>query len=326
MSQPHDRRPAGIAPTTILQKFVHPALAELHLGNVTVPGRFEAHRIEGFIARLKDLPKGTAAEVAEAYGLDKVPGWPVGGPLYVLRFRAGSPLLYTTTYGGQTAEGARQMGSPVVYPPPFLGTGYTPSAAHLVPEYFLELTEVPAGTEMWRIGVDGESVRVGKYVHRQLGWVRTVGSAFGPSTWGQGPISLRPTVRRGLTARYRGQDFDADFGPDAGQVTLHPMPGTPAPADFTEREGTRSLAVLDAEVAELSYRRQLCTWRDAPFELVDLGPQEAVLHFLGENYEVAEALGLVEVDYRVWRVVVPRAELVDVRPEVRPVERGVLTA
>ncbi|OZM70856.1 hypothetical protein CFN78_23390 [Amycolatopsis antarctica] len=326
MTEAHDRRPAGIAPTTILQKFVHPALAELHLGNVIVPGRFEAHRVAGFVSRMKDLPSGTAGELAEAYGLDKIPGWPVGGPVYVLRFRAGTEMLYTTSFGGQNAEGAQRMNSPVIYPAPFVGTGYTPSSEHTIPEYFMELTEIAAGTEMWRIDADGTSLRVGKYVHRQLGWVRTGSPSFGPATWWRGPISLRPTVRRGLTARYRGLDFDADFGPDTGQVTLHPMPGTPAPPDFTEREGTRSLVVLDAQTDELTYRRQLCAWRGAAFELVDLGPQEAVVHFLGQNYEVAEQLGLTEVDYRIWRTIVPRSELTDVRPEVRPVRRGVLTA
>ena len=326
MSEPHDRRPAGIAPTTVLQKFVHPSIAELHLGNVTVPGRFEPHRIEGFVSRMKDLPTGSATELAEAYGLDKIPGWPKGGPVYVLRFRAGTEMLYTTTFGGQNAEGAQRMGSTVVYPEPFLGTGYTPSTEHTVPEYFMELTEVFAGTEMWRIEVDGKSARVGKYVHRQLGWVRTGSPSFGAATWWRGPIPLRPTVRRGLTARYRGLDFDADFGPDAGEITLHPMPGTPAPVEFAEREGTRSLVVLDAQTDELSYRRQLCTWRGAPFELVDLGPSEAVLHYLGENFEIAEQLGLIEVDYRAWRAVVPRAELTDVRPDVRQIQRGVLTA
>lgn len=325
MSQPSDRRPAGLAPTTILQKAVHPALAELYLGNVTVPGRFEPHRVEGFVARFKDIPQGGAAEIAEAYGLDKIDGWP-SGAVHVLRFRAGAELIYTTTFGGQDTESAQKMGSRVVYPAPFLGTGYTPSTKHTVPEYFMELSEIPAGTELWRLDEDGSSARLGKYVHRQIGWIRTGGASFGPAAWSDGPAPLRPTVRRGITARFRGVDFDADFGPGTGEITLHPMPGTQAPPDFTEREGTYSLIIQDAQAEQLDLRRQLCTWRGQPFELVDLGPQNGVLHYLGENYEVATNLGLSEVDYRVWRTTVARTELTDVRPEVRPVTPGVLTA
>jgi len=49
-----------------------------------------------------------------------------------------------------------------------------------------------------------------------------------------------------------------------------------------------------------------------PVELVESGPEQVVIHYIGENGPRAADLGLAEVDYRVWRGCVPRTELADV--------------
>ena len=159
---------------------------------------------------------------------------------------------------------------------------------------------------------------MGKYINRQIGWYPIGDVGFGPGRYWPAPVGLRPTVRRGLVATFRGQGFDVDFGPRPGILTLHPLAGQPAPPDFTEGV----LEVPDAAVDELSYLRKLCTFRDAEFEIIGIQGDQAVLHFLGENYEVAHQLGLTEVGFRQWRTVVGRAELSDVRDEIRPIRRG----
>ena len=239
---------------------------------------------------------------------------PLGGPVYVLRFRAGQPALYRTSYGGNTAAGARRMGTTTVLPPPFLGTGYTPSRSHVIPEYLLDLVELPAGTEMWQITESGEERRVARYLHRQSGWVN-LALAFGPAGWWPPPAPLRPAVRRGIVARFRGEDFDADPGPAAGQLTLHPLPGRPAPADFDNTDGIHTAVVSDAQLDEVVRIRQLCTWRDAPFELLDIGPNQAVLYFIGDDHGIASELGLTQVDYCTWRTIASRSELSEIRIE-----------
>ncbi len=306
---------AGIAPDTPIQKVLHPTIADLYRGNVVVPGRFEPHRTTGFCTRFQDVATRTAADIAESYGLDRVPGWPLGGPVHVLRFRAGQPALYRTSYGGNTIEGARRMGSTTVLPPPFLGTGYTPSRSHVIPEYLLDLIELPAGTEMWQITESGEEQRVARYIHRQSGWVNLAGAAFGPAGWWPPPAPLRPAVRRGIVARFRGEDFDADPGPASGQLTLHPLPGRPAPADFDDNDGIHTAVISDTRFDEVMRIRQLCTWRSAPFELLDVGPNQAVLHFIGDDHEIASELGLTQVDYCVWRAIASRSELSEIRIE-----------
>ncbi|MET8759366.1 hypothetical protein [Lentzea sp. NPDC004782] len=310
------QKAAGIGPETILQKIVHPAVAQLYLGNVVVPGRFEPHRTAGFVTRGQDFPQGTADQFAETFGVDKVEGWPKGTQ-YVLRFLAHTTQLFDTSFGGPTLEGAQKMGTTRVYPVPFTGTGYTPSAQP-IPEYVMELAELPAGTELWRFEPNGEGRSVGKYIHRQIGWYPIGDVGFGPGRFWQAPVALRPTVRRGLVATFRGQSFDVDFGQRPGVLVLHPLAGQPAPQDFVEGV----LEVPDAAVEELGHQRLLCTFRGAEFEVIGIQGDQAVLHFLGENYEIAQQLGLTEVDFRQWRTVVPRGELADVRDEIRPIRRG----
>lgn len=314
------QKAAGIGPETILQKIVHPAVAQLYLGNVTINGRFEPHRTAGFVTRGQDFPNGTADEFAKAFGVDRVEGWPTGTQ-YLLRFYAHNTEFFETSFGGPTLEGAQKMGTTRVYPLPFTGTGYTPSDSP-IPEYVMELTEFPAGTELWRFEPNGGGRSVGKYVNRQVGWIPTGDVGFGPARFWESPVPLRPTVRRGLTATYRGQEFDVDFAPRPGTLLLYPLPGHQAPEDFAERDGYRFLEIPDVVVDELNHVRKLCIYKGAEFEILGIMGENAVLHFLGENYEVARQLGLTEVDFRQWRIIAPRRELTDVRDDVRQIQRG----
>ncbi len=275
-----------LLPDTPMQKVVLPGLVDLMLGNVTVPGRFDPHRVAGFVTRLEDVPSGSATELTQRYGLDQVPGWPSSADLHVLRFYAHSPV-------------------------PFIA----PFERHV---YQMELLEFPAGTELWRIDDHGSEQRIAAYLHRQIGWVGTAPVVLGPGRWNTPPVPLRPSVRRGLVARYMGGDFDADFGPRPGEVTLHPLPGQAVPEGFLEQAGTYAQAVPIADLEELVLLRWRLTWQGLPVELIESGPGQGVVHYLGEDGQHASDLGLAEVDYRVWRGSVPRSELGDVHQERVP--------
>ncbi|MGH3796475.1 MAG: hypothetical protein ACRDSP_16475 [Pseudonocardiaceae bacterium] len=282
-----------LKPDTPMQKVVLPGLADLTLGNVVVPGRFDPYRIAGFVTRLQDVPAGSSAELARRYGLNLVPGWPDTPELYVLRFYAHSPELYIAPFERSV--------------------------------YQIDLLELPAGAELWRIDAEGGELRVGAYLNRQVGWVSTAPVRLGPGRWNQPPVSLQPTVRRGLIARFRGEDFDADFGPRPGEVTLHPLPGSQPPADFAEQAGTFTLAARICEVESLELVRWRAGWRGLPVELVESWPQQAVIHYIGENGPRASEFGLAEVDYRVWRGSVPHSELTDVQRQCTPLSRDCST-
>jgi len=272
-----------LTPDTAMQKIMVPGLVELTLGNVVVPGRFDPYRIAGFVMRLEDVPASPSSELVRRFGLDQVAGWPVTDELHVLRFYAHSPQLYIAPFDSGI--------------------------------YQVDLIELPAGAELWRIDSRGEEQRVGAYLNRQVGWVSTRPPMLGPAGWNRPPAPLRPTVRRGALAQYHGVDFDVDFGPHPGEVTLHPLPGQQAGEDFIETAGAYTLPVMIDELDSLEVLRWCGGWHGLPVELVDTGPERAVIHYLGGNGPRASDLGLVEVDYRVWRGCVPRTELTDVREQ-----------
>ncbi len=272
-----------LMPDTPMQKVVLPGLVELTLGNVVVPGRFDPHRVAGLVMRLEDVPAGSSHELARRLGLDEVAGWPVADALYVARFYAHHPQLYFAPFDRSV--------------------------------YQLDLIELPAGTELWRIDAQGDEQRVGAYLNRQVGWVSTRPALLGPGGWNRPPVPLRPTLRRGLVAQYRGESFDADFGPRPGEVTLHPLPGMRPPAEFIDQAGVHTLPVTISELDSLELVRWCGGWYGLPVELVEAGPERTVIHYLGGNGPRAAEFGLAEVDYRVWRGSVPRNELIDVQEQ-----------
>lgn len=276
-------RISDLMPDTPMQKVVLPGLVDFFVGNLVVPGRFEPHRVSGYVTRLEDVPTGTAAELFRSYGLDQVPGWPPSRDLHVLRFYAHNAALYQSPYDRSV--------------------------------YQIPLMELAAGTELWRIDPTGTEQRVAAYLNRQIGWVGTAPVLLGPGRWNQAPVTLRPTVRRGAVATYRDVDYDVDFGPAPGEVTLHPLPGQDPPPDFTEQAGKYSLTVRIADLEVLAHLRWRGVWRGLTVELVESGPEQAVVHYVGDAGQRAMELGLAEVDYRVWRGPVPKAELAEVHQE-----------
>jgi hypothetical protein len=269
-----------LMPDTAMQKVMLPGLVDLTLGNVVVPGRFDPHRIAGFVTRLEDVPASSSSELIRRYGLDQVTGWPITDELHVLRFYAHSPQLYIAPFERSVFQ--------------------------------VDLMELPAGAELWRIDADGDEQRVGAYLNRQVGWVSTGPTTLGPASWHRPPVPLRPSVRRGLVAQFRGGDYDADFGPHPGEVTLHPLPGRRAPEEFVEQASVCTLPVVIEELDSLELVRWCGSWHGLPVEIVESGPDQAVIHYIGENGPRAADLGLAEVDYRVWRGWVARMELSDV--------------
>lgn len=306
---------AGLAPTTVIELPVPPPLAPAYAGNLAIPRAFEPHRAAGFCVRAADITSGDAAAVRAQHGLAGDPTWTPHGdadPLHVLRFYASWPGAFVVPFGGSTPEGAQRMGTGRVYPEPFLGTGYTAYAPRPVPQYWLPLTELPLGTELWRIGADGTQQPIAAYLGRYTGWRLQPGvEPFGQQPWQNAPQALRTSVRRGLRAVYQGGDYDADFGSEPGRITLYRSGGA--------AEAVQSRAVLDAQCDAVRYVRLLCRWRGARFEAIDADPDSVTLNYLGENHLEAGSLGLTEVGYHVWRITVPRTEASEYTEETREI-------
>jgi len=305
----------GLSPRTVIQLPIPRRLAELYAGNTVVPGRFEPFRIWGLCSRMVDVVRvDSGAEARAIHGLaDALDDFPVGDGLFVLRFPASWPGLFAASFGGQSTAGAARLNSTLVLPPPFLGTGYTKYEPVAVPEYWLELTEVPIGAELWHMnedGGEGYEVGVATYAGRYSGW-RSFPAALErglrPGGAAGAPVG---SVNRGLLIGYQGTIYPADFGPDNGMVTAY----------RTSVDGSVAARKLsEPQCDEISYFRLLCTWRGAPFEILALGEQDATIALTSGNAEQAEQLGLASAGRHAWRAQVPKAELEDVTEETRKI-------
>lgn len=301
----------GISAATIMQLPVPDHLAPYYAGNILVPGSFEPHRGGGFCVRTEDLAAGDADSFVAQHGLADAADWPRGEYFYGLRFYAAAPALYEVSFGGRTRVGAQQMGTRRVLPAPFVGTGYTNYAERAVPEYWMLLTELSIGTELWRVDGAGNQERVAVYGGRYTGWRPEPGvEPFGRYAWTAPPVPLPTSVRRGLYAVLQGVEYEAEFGPSPGEVTLYRR---------TEDGGVQSMRLPAEQCDTLTHVRLLCTWRGAPFEALSADADTIAVNYLGENYQEAAELGLPEIGYRIWRTSAPRSEVADYALEDRPV-------
>jgi len=305
----------GLSPRTVIQLPIPRRLAELYVGNSVVPGIFEPFRMWGLCSRMVDVVRvESGAEARAIHGLaEALDEFPAGDGLFVLRFPASWPGLFAASFGGQSTAGAERLDSTLVLPPPFLGTGYTKYAPAAVPEYWLELTEVPIGAELWHMnedGGDGYEAGLATYAGRYSGW-RSFPVAEERGLRPSGAAGAPPgSVNRGLLIGYQGAMYPADFGPENGMVTAYrtSMDGSVAARKLTE-----------PQCEEISYFRLLCTWRGAPFEILTIGEQDATIALTSGNAEQAAQLGLASGGRHAWRAQVPKTELQDVTEETRKI-------
>ena len=276
----------GLSPQTAIELPVTRELAELYVGNEVVPGLFEPFRVWGLCSRVVDVARvDSGAEARAAHGLAEVPEeFPVGDGLFVLRFLAGWPGLF---------RAAR-----------------APAA---IPEYWMDLAEIPIGAELWHLAEDGSDEYEQKVAHfagRHSGWqAYPVARERGlvPSAAAEKPAS---SVHRGLFATHQGAAYPADFGPDAGELTAYQ----------TAQDGSVIAHKLtESQCDEIEYRRVLTTWRGLRFELLAAEEQNATLvHITGDAQQATE-LGLTPAGRHAWRVQVPKSELETVTEETQKI-------
>lgn len=304
----------GLSPRTVMQLPITRELAQRYVGNEIVPGLFEPTRMWGLCSRMVDVARvDSGAQARAVHGLAEATAeFPEGDGLFVIRFLASWPGLFRASFGGQTTAGAARFDSTLVLPEPFLGTGYTKYAPAAVPEFWMELADVPIGAEIWHMaeaGGEGYEVGLATYAGRHSGW-RAFPAAeqrgLTPADRTQPPAGGVP---RGLFAVVQGDSYPADFGPDAGELTAY----------RTAPDGTvMSRQLGDGQCDEVNYLRLLTTWRDASFEVLALG-DDAALALTTGNAEQAAELGLTSAGRHAWRATVPVAQLGELTEETRTI-------
>ncbi|MFC1419151.1 hypothetical protein [Streptacidiphilus cavernicola] len=305
----------GLSPRTLVQLPITRQLAARYLGNSTVPGAFEPYRTWGLCSRLVDVAAADSGAAARAYhglatetaGAD----FPAGDGLFVLRFPTHWPALFQASFGGRTAAAAARLGSTLVLPDPFLGTGYTDYAPAAVPEYWLELTEIPVGAELWHLaedGTEGWEQALARYPGRYTGWHAF--PAAEQAGLSSGPVAPAPagSIPRGPVVTFQGSPHLADFGPDQGEATVY----------RAAEDGTMMSRRLEFELCDdVSYRRLLASWRGARFDVLATRDGIATLALTSGNAEEAARLGLLDAGRHAWRAQAPVNELSEVTEETR---------
>ena len=304
---------AGLSPRTVIQLPITRSLAELYAGNTVIPELFEPFRAWGLCSRMVDVARvDSGAQARAMHGLAEAGAeFPVGDGLFVLRFPASWPGLFRASFGGQSTEGAARLGSILVLPDPFLGTGYTKYAAAAVPEYWMELTEVPINAELWYMaedGGEGYEQALAQYAGIHSGWrsfpaARSVGLVPGGAA--EVPAG---SVPRGAFVALQGVSYPADFGPDAGTLTAY----------RTAEDGSvMARALSEADCDDVSYRRLLATWRGVQFETLAIGAETVTLAHITGNAQQAAELGLTPAGRHAWRVQAPKTEIEQMAEETR---------
>jgi len=118
--------------------------------------------INGFItpaAYIKDL-RGSA-DYYEALALNYPNSqFSPGEPLFSLRFNLSHAVSIQSTDGPLARQAGKVGGAILGYGPPYAGNGFTGSAIHAIPEYWV-VGGVMMNAELWHIPVEGDESLVG---------------------------------------------------------------------------------------------------------------------------------------------------------------------
>ncbi|MFI7076112.1 hypothetical protein ACIBO1_02315 [Micromonospora sp. NPDC049903] len=224
---------------------------------------------------------------------------------YAVRWRAADPTDYDVpagaAYRGLAALGSRDRVGPAV-----LGTGFTPSSHHLIPEFvtrdFADLP-MPANATLLAYPAQGPEVVLYAYQAEQRGWLRMVGpqwrhllaavpglspdQEYVPT--GEAPRSTR------LVGAYGGGEYEA----------VADLPG-----------GFRVLALTRAArypVDGVSRRVRVATWRDVPCLVLREESGWLRLRLRRPNPDAVLATGAQCHERGVYETWAPGAEVTDDR-------------
>jgi hypothetical protein len=173
--------------------------------------------------------------------------------VYALRWRAIDPRDYAVPFA-RTHQGLVSMSPHDRVGSPVLGTGFTPSERHLVPEFVTtDLADLPltANATLLAYTADGTEVVLYTYQPEQRGWVRMVGPQWRHLLAGVPDVSpdqeyvqvTSQTASVRLVGSLHGEEYDAVADP---------------PDEFRVLAMTRAARY---PVEALSRRTQYATWR-----------------------------------------------------------------
>jgi hypothetical protein len=224
---------------------------------------------------------------------------------YVLRWRAADPADHEVPSGDHhrglvTMPPHDRVGSPV------LGTGFTPSGNHLIPEFVtrdLADLPLPANASLRAYTPEGVEVVLYTYQPEQRGWLRLVGPQWRHLLTAAPGVSLeqeyvpnREAARSTqLVGTYRGQEYEAIADP---------------PSEFRVLAMTRAARYPVDTVAR---RARFVTWRGAPCIVLRQESGWLRLRLCQPEQESVAALGAQCYERGIYETWAPAGEVADDR-------------
>ncbi len=224
---------------------------------------------------------------------------------YALRWRATDPVDYEIPMGGV------QPGMPGLAPhgrigPPVLGTGFTPSGRHLIPEFVTAgVVELPlsANAQLVAYTPDGDEVVLYAYQPEQRGWLRLAGPRW-----------------RHLLAGVPGVNPDQEYVPTREAVRATRLVGwigdnayealADPPEDFRVLAMTRAARY---PVESMVRRFVAARWRGVPCSVLREESGWLRLRLATPDADAVALLGARCYERGVYEVWAPAAELTDHR-------------
>ncbi len=221
---------------------------------------------------------------------------------FLLRWRVADPSDYVIPWR-QDFPGLAQISPHNRVGPPFFGTGFAPSARHLIPEYVtVDLADLPlpARAEILALGPGGSEITLFQFFPEQRAWSRLTGNRWRHLL--QNIPDIDPDqewfpVRHPPATELVGQSGGAEY---------------PAMADPPDQFRILSRIRLGRFSLETVVRRtHHCSWRGEPFTVVVAEGNWLRLRARQPREEMIRALGLEAVERGVYETWVPAGEVTD---------------
>jgi hypothetical protein len=270
-------------------------------------GHLRGWPISGFCYRAYDVAHlRTPAELAILSGQSDDPGEVV----FAIRWRAVDPVDYAIPFNRHDAyAGLVSMPPHDRLGPPVIGTGFTPTAKHLIPEFVtVDLAELPltASASLVAYTPDGSEVTLYQYLPEQRAWTRMHGpqwrhllnevprSKDGPFPVDQEYFPV-PTALSRFVGIYRGELYEAIADP---------------PGEFRVAAKTRAARYA---VEALARRTPYAVWRRTQCTVIKAEGDWLRLRICRPDGDVVQALGAQCVERGVYEAWAPAAEVTDGR-------------
>jgi hypothetical protein len=226
--------------------------------------------------------------------------------VFALRWRAVDPSEYMVPVAGDYA-GLVSMPPHDRLGPPVIGTGFAPTARHLIPEFVtVDLAELPlpAGTSLAAYTPDGSEVTLYTYLPEQRAWTRMHGPQWRhllaeatASKAGPFPVDQEffpvPAALTKYVGRYRGELYEAIADP---------------PVEFRVAAKTRAARY---PVEALARRLPYGIWRDVRCTVIRADGDWLRLRLCRPTGDRVTALSAHCVERGLYEVWAPASEVAD---------------